>query len=233
MAGVPVLHSVDAGNDPVAESRLRPDRGARGAGCRGRRAAPAGGAERRRTPRDGRARPRSSCARTTAMRCWRGASSRRWRELTPSRRGPDDALAERYARRGDDGRYSPLRPDVWQTLQERQRAMLGLFAQAGLHDLSTLTHAGGGLRRRRQPAGAAAPGLCSPEHLSGVELLPERLAQARARAARGRWRCMAAMRCARRVPRATLGHRAACPRCSRRCSTTPTSRRWRRRCGAG
>jgi len=89
------------------------------------------------------------------------------------------AVAERYARRGDAGRYSVLRPDVWQTLQERQRAMLGLFAQAGLHDLSRLTllevgcGAGGNLLELLRLGFV-------PAHLSGVELLPERLALARA-----------------------------------------------------
>ena len=34
------------------------------------------------------------------------------------------AVAERYARRGDGGLYSPLKPDVWQTLHERQRVLL-------------------------------------------------------------------------------------------------------------
>ncbi len=89
------------------------------------------------------------------------------------------AVAERYARRVDPLRYSPLRPDVWQTLQERQRAMIGLFEQAGLHDLSQLTllevgcGAGGNLLELLRLGFA-------PAHLSGVELLPERLAQARA-----------------------------------------------------
>ncbi len=49
-----------------------------------------------------------------------------------------DAVAARYARRTAAGRYSPLRPDVWQTLQERQRAMLALFAAAGIRDPSGL-----------------------------------------------------------------------------------------------
>jgi SAM-dependent methyltransferase len=89
------------------------------------------------------------------------------------------AVAERYARRGDAGRYSVLRPDVWQTLQERQRAMLGLFAQAGLHDLSRLTllevgcGAGGNLLELLRLGFA-------PDKLSGIELLAERLALARA-----------------------------------------------------
>ena len=89
------------------------------------------------------------------------------------------AVAERYARRGDPGRYSPLRPDVWQTLQERQRAMLGLFARAGLDDLSRL---------RLLEVGCGAGGNLlellrlgfAPQNLSGIELLPERLALARA-----------------------------------------------------
>jgi SAM-dependent methyltransferase len=89
------------------------------------------------------------------------------------------ALAERYARRRDPGRYSPLRPDVWQTLHERQRALLGLLAHAGLHDLSQL---------RLLEVGCGAGGNLLellrlgfvPDKLSGVELLPERLALARA-----------------------------------------------------
>lgn len=89
------------------------------------------------------------------------------------------ALAARYARRASDDRYSMLRPDVWQTLQERQRAMLWLFARAGLRELSTL---------RLLEVGCGAGGNLlellrlgfAPAHLSGVELLPERLAQARA-----------------------------------------------------
>jgi SAM-dependent methyltransferase len=90
-----------------------------------------------------------------------------------------DAVAARYARRGDTGRYSILHPDVWQTLQERQRAMLGLFARAGLHDLS-------GLRLLEVGCGTGGNLLellrlgFAPERLSGVELLPERLALARA-----------------------------------------------------
>jgi SAM-dependent methyltransferase len=89
------------------------------------------------------------------------------------------AVAERYARRRDPGRYSMLRADVWQTLQERQRAMLGLFAAAGLHELSSLTllevgcGAGGNLLELLRLGFA-------PDNLSGIELLPERLALARA-----------------------------------------------------
>lgn len=90
-----------------------------------------------------------------------------------------EAIAERYARRADPGRYSMLRPEVWQAVQERQRAMLGMFASAGLHDLSSL---------RLLEVGCGAGGNLlellrlgfAPHHLAGVELLPERLAAARA-----------------------------------------------------
>ena len=91
-----------------------------------------------------------------------------------------DAVAARYARRTDAGRYSPLRPDVWQTLQERQRAMLALFAAAGLRELS-------GLRLLEVGCGSGGNLLellqlgFRPEHLGGIELLPERAAEARAR----------------------------------------------------
>ena len=89
------------------------------------------------------------------------------------------AVAERYARREAGDRYSLLRPEVWQTVQERQRAMLGLFADAGLHEPAAL---------RLLEVGCGAGGNLLellrlgfvPAHLCGIELLPERAAQARA-----------------------------------------------------
>jgi len=88
-----------------------------------------------------------------------------------------DAVAERYARRAAGDRYSPLRPQVWLTVQERQRAMLRLFVRAGLSDLS---------QPRLLEVGCGSGGNLlellrlgfAPEHLSGIELLPERLAHA-------------------------------------------------------
>ncbi len=88
------------------------------------------------------------------------------------------ALAERYARRSDASRYHPLQPDVVATLQERQRAMLQLFAHAGWADLfdKRITELGcgsGGNLLELLRLGAR------PEHLIGLELLPERHAIAR------------------------------------------------------
>lgn len=90
------------------------------------------------------------------------------------------AVAARYARRAVGDRYSLLQPDVWHTVQERQRAMLGLFARLGWSDLAQ--------RRLIEVGCGAGDNLLEllrlgflPEHLSGVELLPERFAQARAR----------------------------------------------------
>ena len=88
------------------------------------------------------------------------------------------AVAARYARRHDGDRYSFLRPEVWQGVQERQRAMLKLFADLGLHDLAALRCVevgcgGGGNLLELLRIGFA------PEHLSGIELLPERHARAR------------------------------------------------------
>ncbi|MBP6901708.1 MAG: class I SAM-dependent methyltransferase [Burkholderiaceae bacterium] len=88
------------------------------------------------------------------------------------------AVAQRYARRAAPGRYSLLQPDVWQTVQERQRAMLRLLVAEGLTDLPRLRvlevgcGAGGNLLELLRLG-------CAPEHLAGIELLPERLAQAR------------------------------------------------------
>ena len=92
--------------------------------------------------------------------------------------GEPRAVAERYARRVLDDRYSMLRPEVWQGVHERQRAMLRLFRQRGLGELSTLhllevgCGAGGNLLELLRMGFA-------PERLSGIELLPERCAQAR------------------------------------------------------
>ena len=92
------------------------------------------------------------------------------------------AVAQRYAQRAaavPADRYSALRPDVWQTLHERQRALLRLFVQHGVTDLSSLrlTELGcgsGGNLLEMLRLGFA------PQHLQGVELLPERFEQARA-----------------------------------------------------
>lgn len=89
-----------------------------------------------------------------------------------------EAVVQRYARRADDDRYSLLRPEVWQMVQERQRAMLQLLAAQGLHDLAALRvvevgcGSGGNLLELLR-AGFA------PEHLTGIELLDDRFAVAR------------------------------------------------------
>jgi len=75
-------------------------------------------------------------------------------------------------------RYSFLHPDVWQTVHERQRAVLGLLARHGWHDLRERTllevgcGTGGNLLEFLRMG-------WRPEHLAGIELLPERHAHAR------------------------------------------------------
>ena len=89
------------------------------------------------------------------------------------------AVAERYARRGTSHRYSLLRPDVWQTVQERQRVLLQMLVRHGATELPAL---------RLTEVGCGAGGNLlellrlgfDPAHLQGLELLPERHAQARA-----------------------------------------------------
>lgn len=91
-----------------------------------------------------------------------------------------DAVAERYARRGSADRYSLLRPDVWMSVQERQRALLRLFNTLGFTDLRAL--------RLLEVGCGAGDNLLellrlgfAPAHLQGAELLPERLQLARER----------------------------------------------------
>jgi SAM-dependent methyltransferase len=89
-----------------------------------------------------------------------------------------DAVTERYARRPASDRYSMLKPDVWMTMQERQRAMLELFARIGWSNVSQkcLLEVGCG-------SGANLLELLRlgfvPQHLSGIELLRDRYEQAR------------------------------------------------------
>ena len=89
------------------------------------------------------------------------------------------AIAERYTRRApDDDRYSFLRPEVCLGVQERQRVMLQLLRQQGVTDLAQL---------RLLEVGCGTGGNlleflrmgCIPQHLTGIELLPDRYAQAR------------------------------------------------------
>ncbi|MEO6278322.1 class I SAM-dependent methyltransferase [Roseateles sp.] len=89
-----------------------------------------------------------------------------------------DAIAQRYARREADDRYSLLRPEVWQMWQERQRELLKLLAKRpGMPAEWRATEVGCG-------AGGNLLDLLRlgllPAHLTGVELLPKRLAAARA-----------------------------------------------------
>jgi SAM-dependent methyltransferase len=88
------------------------------------------------------------------------------------------ALAERYARRAAGDRYSMLHPDVWQALQERQRAMLRLFRRWSPGEIGQL---------RLMEVGCGTGGNLlellrvgfAPQNLVGVELLPDRVAEAR------------------------------------------------------
>jgi SAM-dependent methyltransferase len=93
-----------------------------------------------------------------------------------------EALRQRYARRSDaalDRRYRMLDPAVWQSVQERQRALLRLLARVGIDDPAPL---------RLLEVGCGSGGNLLellrigfvPANLCGIELLPERFAQARA-----------------------------------------------------
>ncbi len=90
-----------------------------------------------------------------------------------------DKLTARYARRTQPERYSLLRPDVWQSVQERQRAMLGLFADLEHTDLSSLRLLEVGCGTGSNLLELLRMGF-APQHLSGAELLPGRFQIARA-----------------------------------------------------
>ena len=92
-----------------------------------------------------------------------------------------DAVRDRYTRRTtqvEPMRYSLLRAANWQTVQERQRAMLRMFAAAGLADLSQVRLAEVGAGTGGNMLELLRAGFV-PENLIGVELLEERAAIAR------------------------------------------------------
>jgi SAM-dependent methyltransferase len=98
-----------------------------------------------------------------------------------SDRAETAAVRDRYARRATaDERYRLTNPAALMAMQERQRAMLALFARRGFSDLAQLRllevgSGGGGNLLELLQLGFL------PEHLAGIELLPERHAAARAR----------------------------------------------------
>lgn len=96
---------------------------------------------------------------------------------------PEDepaAVAARYAQRVDDGRYDPLRPEVMLARQERERALIGLLRRhlrKALRDLDLLEVGCGSGDNLLELLRLGA----DPARLVGSELLPERVAAARAR----------------------------------------------------
>lgn len=91
---------------------------------------------------------------------------------------PDEVVA-RYARRNVGSRYSFFRPEVWQTMQERQRVMLRLFKrELKWQDVSELNLTEVGCGNGGNLLDFLRFGF-APENLRGIELLPERFVFAR------------------------------------------------------
>lgn len=96
----------------------------------------------------------------------------------PSPADEAQAVAARYARRMPaDPRYHPLNPVQLHALQERERALARLLRQQGLSNTA-------GLRALELGCGTGGNLLTllrlgfQPQHLTGLELLPERAAAA-------------------------------------------------------
>ena len=91
-----------------------------------------------------------------------------------------DEIARRYARRAATDRYSWLRPEVCRAVQERERKMLALFSRHGLRNLDAQHCIEVGCGNGANLLELLRIGF-SPERLAGIELLPARHADARAR----------------------------------------------------
>jgi SAM-dependent methyltransferase len=105
------------------------------------------------------------------------ASSPANRELSSTE---TDAVRQRYTRREalvPRERYSPLQPDVWQSMQERQRAILHLFTTLGLQSFEHVSLVEVGCGTGGNLLEFLRLGF-QPENLIGIELLERRVAAA-------------------------------------------------------
>ncbi len=139
-------------------------------------------------------------------------------------------MAARYARRAAPDRYSFLQPDVWQSVQERQRAMLALFVRAGW-----TSFADSACSRSAAAPAATCSSCCAwasrrapDRHRAAARTLRAGAPRAAGRAApdRGR-RDRCAYRARQPAPRAAV-HRVLLAARRRH-----AQRRWPARCGAG
>jgi SAM-dependent methyltransferase len=90
------------------------------------------------------------------------------------------AIAERYARRDVGDRYHPLRPEIWQARQERERALMSLLRRHARRPLADLEVLEVGCGHGDNLLELLRLGF-DPARLAGNELLPERAAAARRR----------------------------------------------------
>lgn len=94
------------------------------------------------------------------------------------------AVSERYARRAGNPalreRYAPLRPEVMQARQERERVLARLLQRHGLDALATLDVLEVGCGSGANLLDLLRLGA-DPQRLVGCDLLPDRIAQARQR----------------------------------------------------
>jgi len=90
------------------------------------------------------------------------------------------AIAERYARRSVGDRYHPLRPEIWQARQDRERALIALLQRHALHPLAELAVLEVGCGHGDNLLELLRLGF-DPARLVGNELLPDRATAARLR----------------------------------------------------
>jgi len=99
----------------------------------------------------------------------------------PDERDEAEGVRARYARRGvADPRYSLTQPAALAALHEREKAIVRLLVGAGLSDFAALSLLEVGSGSGGNLLGLLRLGF-SPERLTGIELLEDRHAAARAR----------------------------------------------------